>query len=113
MGYHPKYLGRTYLSYLQGKTSIRGERRFAVRAFHPCGHYPRGIIAQTESLYYADDEIVFSTTLTSLTRPHEEEAPYTEMEWINPDELRFLASIYLCEIEGGAKLTFYPIATIR
>jgi hypothetical protein len=89
--------------------TARRERRFVVRVFHPRGQYPRGLVAQAEALYCADDEIVFCVTSTRLWSPIEDNAPYTEMDWITPDELRFIGSIYLCELWGGAKLMFYPV----
>ena len=102
---------KPFLSYLQGKKLMasRREKRFIVRVFHPRGHYPRGIVAQANGLYCADDEIVFCVTSTRRWVPVDETCPYTEMDWMTPDELRFIGSIYLCELEGQQKLRLYPI----
>jgi hypothetical protein len=85
------------------------EQRFVVKVFHPRGQYPRGIIAQPEGLYCADDEIVFCVTCSQRWRAVEDSAPYTEMDWMTPEELRFIGSIYLCELWGNVKLMFYPV----
>jgi hypothetical protein len=102
---------KPYLSYLQGKKLLaaRRERCFVVRVFHPRGQYPRAMVAQAEGLYCADDEVVFCVTSTRRWSPIEDSVPYTEMDWMTPDELRFIGSIYLCELWGGAKLMFYPV----
>jgi hypothetical protein len=109
---HPGHIVRKpFLSYFKGKKILAARRKrcFVVRVFHPRGHYPRGIVAQAEGLYCADDELVFCVTSTQSMSPAESNAPYTEMDWMTPDELRFIGSIYLCELWGGTKLMFYPI----
>lgn len=89
--------------------AARNEPRYVVRLFHPKGRYPRTRIAQREGLFLADDEIVFSVTLSARWNPLNEDAPYTEMDWLSPDELRFLGSIYLCELWHEAHILFYPM----
>jgi len=89
--------------------AARNEPRFVVRLFHPKGRYPRIRITQREGVFWADDEIVFCVTWSTRWNPVEEGAPYTEMDWLSPDELRFLGSIYLCELWDESHILFYPV----
>jgi hypothetical protein len=102
---------RPYLRYLQGQQLFAAQRepRFRVRVFHPKGRYPRSRIAQPEALFWADDDIVFCVTLSMRWSPVEEDAPYSEMDWLNLDELRFIGSILLCELWDEPALIFYPV----
>lgn len=59
----------------------RDEFAFRVRLFNPQGQYPRGTCANENSLYIADDEIVFSAV---FAKPYDQLAsnfPYSEMIW--------------------------------
>ncbi len=62
-----------------------------------------------DALYWGDEEIVFSVTHTRSWMYEPVKDSYTEMDWLTPDEIRFLSSILLCEESSGAKVTFYPI----
>jgi len=60
-------------------------------------------------MYWADEDVVFMVTSATPWRVFDEEAPYTEMDWLMPEEIRFLASIFLCQKRDDAKLCFYPL----
>lgn len=62
-----------------------------------------------DALYWADDDIVFCVTHTKRWTPQNEDGPGTEMDWLTPEELRFIGSLLLCEVEGEGKLLFYPV----
>lgn len=89
--------------------AARNERRFVVRVFHPRGQYPRGRVALPEGLFWAEDDIVFCVTLTQRWSCVDEDSPYTEMDWLTIDELRFIGSILFCEIDDNRTLAFYPV----
>ncbi|SEM23200.1 hypothetical protein [Halomonas daqiaonensis] len=79
-----------------------------IRIFNPRGQYPRGTCASEEALYLADDEIVFTVV---HARPYDQMTsnfPYSEMDWATPQEVRFWASILLCEDAEGPKILLYP-----
>jgi hypothetical protein len=99
------------LSYLNGKQLMESlnEPRYVVRIFHPKGQYPKCTITQPDALFYASEDIVFSVTLSKRWDQFNNDAPYTEMDWLSPNELHFLGSIFLCELWNGAKVRFYPI----
>lgn len=100
------------LSYLGGKRlmAARNEPRYVVRVFHPKGQYPRCRITQPNAMFWADDNIVFSVTLGERWQSVDVDMPYTEMDWLTPNELRFLGSIFLCELWDEAKIRFYPVS---
>lgn len=99
------------LTYLRGTKAriARQEKRYVVRVFHPRGQYPRGSLSLPEALYFADDEIAFCVTHTMRWVPGDVEAPYTEMDWVTPDELRLISSVLLCEMESEGRILFYPV----
>ena len=102
---------RKLYSFLRGKRlrdSYR-QKSYVVRVFHPRGQYPRTRILQRDGIFWADDEIVFSVTNSVPWSVHDKDAPYTEMDWLSLDELRFLGSIFLTERRHGAKIGFYPV----
>ena len=84
------------------------EFAFRVRLFNPRGQYPRGVYANEKSLYIADDEIVFSTVFAKPYDQLTSNFPYSEMAWATPQEVRFWASILLCEDAEGPKILLYP-----
>lgn len=63
-----------------------------------------------DALYLADEEGVFCITYTMQGNAEDVEGPYTEMDLLSPEELRFIASIYLCEIRDEAAFRFYPVS---
>jgi hypothetical protein len=89
--------------------AVRDEPRFVVRLLHPRGCYPRTRIAQRNALFWADNELAFFVTWSKRWRPTEENAPYTEMDWLTPEEIRFLGSIFLCELWDEGHISFYPV----
>ncbi len=86
----------------------RNEFAFRVRLFSPRGQYPRGICANENSLYIADDEIVFSVVFAKPYDQLTSNFPYSEMVWATPQEVRFWGSILLCEDADGPKILLYP-----
>jgi len=86
----------------------RGDFALRVRLFNPRGQYPRGVCASEGALYLADDEVAFTAV---HARPYDQMAsnfPYSEMDWATPQEVRFWASILLCEDAEGPKILLYP-----
>ena len=61
-------------------------------------------------MYWANDEIVFMVTRATPWRVLDENAPYSEVDWLMPEEIRFLGSMYLCQEWEGSKLSFYPLS---
>lgn len=86
----------------------RDEFALRVRLFNPRGQYPRGTYANENSLYIADDEIVFSAVFAKPYDQLTSNFPYSEMVWATPQEVRFWASILLCEDADGPKILLYP-----
>lgn len=86
----------------------RNEFAFRIRLFNPRGQYPRGVCASEKSLYIADDEIVFSVVFSKPYDQLTSNFPYSEMDWATPQEIRFWASILLCEDADGPKILLYP-----
>lgn len=86
----------------------RDEFAFRVRLFNPRGQYPRGFCANEKSLYIADDEIAFSAVFAKPYDQLTSNFPYSEMDWATPQEVRFWASIVLCEDADGPKILMYP-----
>ena len=84
------------------------ERALRVRVFCPSGQYPRAVLASEGCLYYANDDVVFSVVTGQPYDQAEPDFPYSEMAWATPQELRFWASILLCEDADGPKALFYP-----
>ncbi|SCY12428.1 hypothetical protein [Nitrosospira sp. Nsp13] len=85
------------------------EPRYKVRVFHPRGRYPRARISQPEGLFWADEQIVFCVTLSMRGIPVNANVPYSEMDWLTLEELRFIGSIFLCELWDEQQLIFYPV----
>lgn len=81
---------------------------FRVRIFSTKGQYPRGVIATERTLFFADDDLVFSVVFSN---PYDQMAwnfPYSEVDWVTPQETRFWASIMLCEDSDGPRISLYP-----
>lgn len=85
------------------------QRNYVVRIFHPRGIYPRIKLLQPNAIFWADDEIVFSVTHSIPWRAHDKDAPFTEMDWLDPDEIQFLGSILFSERRNDTHIRFYPI----
>ena len=79
-----------------------------VRMFRPTGQYPRAVITANGCLYYASDDVVFTVVKSQPYSQEDPAFPYSEMIWATPQELRFWASIILCEDAEGPKALFYP-----
>lgn len=96
---------------MEGKRLLNSYRQqsYIVRIFHPRGQYPRTKIMQRNALFWADEEMVFSVTHSVPWRVHDEDAPYTEMDWLAPDEIQFLGSIFFSERRNDAHIRFYPV----
>ena len=104
-------ISRNLFRFLSGKRLRESYRQptYVVRIFHPRGQYPRGKIALGDALFWADEEVVFSVTHSRLWREHDGDAPYTEMDWLDPEELRFLGSIMFMEQDNSPAVRLYPI----
>jgi hypothetical protein len=102
---------RNFFKFLEGKRLGKSfaERAYVVRFFHPRGRYPRGVIAHEDALFCADEELVFSATLSTPWRVYDANAPYTEMDWLDPEELQFLGSILFTERQEEPTTRFYPV----
>ncbi|MBL0125342.1 MAG: hypothetical protein IPP88_22595 [Betaproteobacteria bacterium] len=99
------------LVFLDGDAAKKAmrEESIVIRVFHPRGTYIRDRIQSDESLYWAGDELVFIATRTVLFPELVDDQPYSEMNWLAPEELRFLSSILLCELEEEPRTAFYPV----
>ena len=86
----------------------RNEFAFRVRLFNSRGQYPQGTCANENSLYIADDEVAFSVVFSKPYDQLTSNFPYSEMDWATPQEVRFWASILLCEDADGPKILLYP-----
>lgn len=102
---------RNFYRFLTGKRlrDSFSQPTYVIRIFHPRGQYPRGKIALANALFWADEEIVFSVTHSKLWREHDDNAPSTEMDWLDPEELRFLGSIMFMEHDESPAIRLYPI----
>lgn len=79
-----------------------------VRMFRPFGSYPRGSFATEGCLYYASEDCVFTAVVSQPYDQRDTSFPYSEMTWATPQELRFWASIILCEDTEGPRVMLYP-----
>lgn len=84
------------------------ESAFRVRIFSAKGQYPRGVIASESALFFADQDLVFSVVWAKPYDQITSNFPYSEMDWVTPQEIRFWASIMLCEDADGPKILLYP-----
>lgn len=81
--------------------------RFRVMIFRPRGYYPAGTICSPIGQFHADDEIAFSVTRGT---PWPEELPYSEVNWLGPDDIRLLGSMMLTEpFLDGPRCCFDPV----
>lgn len=81
--------------------------RYRVTPFKASGIYPRGIFMSPSAVFVADDDIVFAVTYCSTWRS-KEELPYSEVDWMNPELVRLLGSLVLCERFTDRRCWFYP-----
>ncbi len=104
-------MAREPIRFLEGDAARKAAREesIVVRIFHPRGLYVRKTILSDEAFYWADDEIVLTATRAVLLPKWENDQPYTETAWLAEDELRFLSSILLCELEDEPRTAFYPV----
>lgn len=87
---------------------MREEPAFRVRVFSSKGHYPRGVVASERTLFFADDDLVFSVVWSEPYDQPSSNFPYSEMDWATPQETKFWASILLCEDADGPQIMLYP-----
>jgi hypothetical protein len=89
---------------------LADERHFQVRVFHPRGRYVEGRIANSDTLFWADKDIVFTAVRFQRWDRAAAEVPfYSEMDWLSHEEIRLMGSLMLCEKEGEPTLAMYPI----
>ena len=100
-----------FYRFRQGKRLRDNMRKpaYVLRLFHPRGQYPRCKVVQHDAIFWADEELVFSVTRSTPWRYFDSDAPYTEMDWLNPEELRFLGSILFTERRDWGSIRFYPV----
>lgn len=74
----------------------------------PKGIYPHTSIAVPGGSYVADGDLVFSVVDATRWDWYGQDLPYTEMDWLMPEEVRFLSSIFLCQTFDSPPLRMYP-----
>lgn len=89
----------------------RRESSYRVRVFDPRGLYPLHTLSASDSFYSANTECIYTVVLGKSHDQVESELPYSEMDWATPEELRFWASILLCEDSEGPLAMLYPSFT--
>lgn len=68
---------------------------------------PRTTIVTPSSIYCASDDVAF---IAAPCCDWSEDLPYSEVMWLNAEEIRLLGSIMMTErFDGGQRCTFYPI----
>lgn len=74
------------------------------------GIYPSKTMAFQDAVYVADSELSFSVRkLTTDTRGHDEDdESYSEVQWLNPSEVRLYGSLQLSFDVEKQYLSFYP-----
>ncbi len=87
----------------QGKRS-----GLSVRILMPRGIYPHTTIAVPGGVYIANGDLVFSIVDATPWDSWGQDSPYTEMDWLMPEEIRFLSSIFLCQTFDSPPLRMYP-----
>lgn len=81
--------------------------QYRVTPFKASGIYPRGVFCSRAAAFFADDEAVFAVTHCSTWRS-KEDLPYSEVDWMNPELVRLLGSLMLCERFTDRRCWFYP-----
>lgn len=85
------------------------EPRYRITPFRSEGMYPRGTFASETGVFHADDEVVFAANYCS-TWGAQEDLPYSEVDWLNPELIRLLGSLMFCEqFPEGKRCWFYPV----
>jgi hypothetical protein len=86
-------------------------KRHHVSLFRPLGSYPKGTYCTPTGLFHADNEIVFAVTYGARW-PFAEHLPYSEVDWLEPEQVRLLGSLMLAEdlSEECILCRFYPMS---
>lgn len=88
---------------------IGGKRSgFAVRVMLPRGTYADRTITVPGGILVASKELVFSVVEAACWDWHGQDLPLTEMDWLTPQEIRLLSSIFLCQTFDSPALVLYP-----
>lgn len=95
---------------LSHREAAQARRTFAyrIRIFDPRGHYPEPAFVGPDTFYCATSELVYTVVWSKEYDQLTDELPYSEMDWVTPEELRFWSSILLCEDTYGPKVRLYP-----
>lgn len=85
------------------------------RVLSPSGVYPSDSVGFPDAVYVADDELSFSVhKVTTHTRGREgEDESYSEVQWLNPAEVRLYGSLLLSIDIEDQYLAFYPHGTVE
>ncbi len=85
------------------------------RVLSPSGIYPSDNIEFPDAVYVADDELSFSVhKVTTHTRGRDgEEESYSEVQWLNPAEVRLYGCLLLGIDVEYQYLAFYPHSNVE
>lgn len=72
------------------------------------GWYPRGTFFCAEGFFHADDDLVFSVVRCGGWRSIDDELPYSEFDWVSPNQVRMLGALLFCEVIDGPRMLLYP-----
>ncbi|UPG92669.1 hypothetical protein [Luteibacter aegosomatissinici] len=101
---------RAKLGWLDSADARHRQRRpvYEIVIFRELGLYPRGTYVLPDSLFHADDEVVFSVVRGVPWDIFDPELPFTELRSLSPGHLRLVSALMLCEVRNGSRLIFYP-----
>lgn len=88
---------------------IPDQPRYRVTPFAPTGMYPRGSFGTSTARFFADDQVVFAVT-PDVTWRQQDDLPYSEVDWMQPELVRLLGALMFCERFTDRRCRFYPVA---
>ncbi|MEX3760871.1 hypothetical protein [Paraburkholderia phenoliruptrix] len=84
--------------------AIDGRHQMRVTLFRPSGIYPKVRISTRHSALWADENLAFMVARCTEWPNH---LPYSDVMWLNPEEIRLLGSLTMTErFDGGQRCTF-------
>ncbi len=87
----------------------KGSPTYRVMIMDPRGCYPAGVRHVPTGFFYADEDVAFSVVQGGDWADVIDDAPYSEFDWASPEELRFMASLVLCELRDEPYVSLYPV----
>jgi hypothetical protein len=95
----------------QPRSRDNDTKEWRITLFRRAGIYPRTTVATSESLFDANDEVIF---MVAPRIEWSEELPHSEVMWLNVGEIRLLGSLMMTErFDGGQRCNFQPIPLCR